>query len=111
EKLRFGLRTPTARKQWERWRLRILCWTRLNWHLGTRRNTVTLNEARQRGISRVRDPKWAHPNDYLKIQIIPNEDGTSRHGPWIKLYSPLNTVVGIPTPQTLLFTSVDWNED
>lgn len=72
---------------------------------------MTLRDAVHRGISQVRDPQWAPPNDYLKVYLIKNEDGTFSHGPWMYLYSPLQSVMGIPTPQTLLFTSVNWDED
>ena len=72
---------------------------------------MTLNEAARSGVSRVRDPQWANPGDYLKVHLIKNEDGTFHHGPWLNLYSPLQSVMGVPTPQSLLFTSVNWDED
>lgn len=68
---------------------------------------MTLNDAVQQGISRVFDPSWAPKDAYLKIDLVENG-----HGPWIHLYSVSEqNIIGQPTPQTLLFSSVDWNED
>jgi len=46
---------------------------------------ISINEAAKRGIDRLRKPKWAQPEDHLKIDII---DG--RPGPWGHLYAPFN---------------------
>jgi len=68
---------------------------------------MTLNEAVKQGISRAFDPSWVLKDAYLKIDLF--EEG---HGPWIHLYSASDQrILGQPTPQTLLFSSVDWNED
>lgn len=72
--------------------------------------TVTPSEAVQRGIRRIRDPKWANPGDYLLIDII--EMGGRRYrGPWVHLYCPAQAVIGQPTPQDLLCTMIDWDEE
>lgn len=46
---------------------------------------ISVNQAAQQGVDRIRRPIWAHTMDHLKIDII---DG--RPGPWLHLYCPLN---------------------
>ncbi len=59
---------------------------------------MTLNEAAQRGISRVRLPQWADPLDYLRIDLVQG----GQRGPWAHLYSPSQSRIGATTPQTFL---------
>jgi hypothetical protein len=74
---------------------------------------MTLNQAVARGISKVRDPNWASPEDYILIDLIPDpkNPGHFWHGPWLHLYSPLQPILGQPTPQEILFNSLNWDED
>ncbi len=59
---------------------------------------MTLNEAAQRGISRLRQKQWASPHAYLKLDLLP--DG---YGPWVHLYDRrVQQVIDAPTPQTIL---------
>lgn len=70
---------------------------------------MTLNQAAARGIRRVKLPSWT--GEYLKIDIL--QDGG--HGPWVRLYSPVQSAIGEPTPQLFLalgsvFDSDEWEE-
>lgn len=67
---------------------------------------MTLKEAAAKGIAYVRKPIWADPKDYVKLDLI-----GGLHGPWGHLYSPLQKVIGEPTPQDFLLiedNSTDW---
>lgn len=46
-------------------------------------NMLSINEAAGRGIDKLRKPVWAHPEAYVKIDII---DGQA--GPWLHLHVP-----------------------
>jgi len=46
---------------------------------------ISINAAAEKGIERVRLPKWANPLDHVKIDII---DGAP--GPWLHLFAPFN---------------------
>lgn len=60
---------------------------------------ISINQAAEQGIQRIRQPRWSNPTDYFKIDII---DG--RAGPWIHLFSPLNReVCDQDNPQSLLW--------
>ena len=48
---------------------------------------ISIAQAAERGIERVRKPNWAHPFDHFKIDII---DG--KPGPWLHLYAPFNQI-------------------
>ena len=72
---------------------------------------MTPRQACKQGIRRIRDPKWACERDYLLIDIIEGAGGERYHGPWVHLYSPLQPVIGQPTPQDLLFNRIDWDEE
>jgi len=72
---------------------------------------MTLNEAVKQGISRVFDPQWAPKDAYLKLTLVKTPKGFA-HGPWLHLYSASEQqVLDYPTPQTLMFSSVSWDED
>jgi len=62
---------------------------------------ISINEAVAQGVTKVRKPLWANPEDYLQLDII---DG--KLGPWTHLYSSLNEKIGEPNPQDILFTGV-----
>ena len=46
---------------------------------------ISLKQAAQQGVDRVRLPRWAHKMDHLKIDIIAGMPGL-----WLHLYCPLN---------------------
>ncbi len=48
-------------------------------------NMISILQAAERGIDRVRQPIWANKYDHVKIDII---DG--KLGPWLHLYCPFN---------------------
>ncbi len=59
---------------------------------------MTAGEAAKHGIRRLRRPVWAHPEAYLRIDIL---DG--RVGPWFHLYErKTQEVIGEKTPQTFI---------
>lgn len=58
---------------------------------------ISINEAAKRGIDKLRQPIWASPEDYLKIDII---DGKA--GPWGHFYSPLNKMTNGKNPIDVL---------
>jgi len=64
---------------------------------------MTFNEALKKGIRRLRDPKWANPEAYLRIDVFKSEDGRNLHGPWFRLFErTAQERIGEPTPQTIL---------
>lgn len=46
---------------------------------------ISIREAAERGIERLRMPNWADPMDHVMIDII---DG--KPGPWLHLFCPIN---------------------
>ncbi len=62
-------------------------------------NLISIREAAHRGITKVRLDKWTNPDDYMELTIV---DGLL--GPWVKLWSPINEVIGATNPQKLLIT-------
>ena len=73
---------------------------------------MTLSQAVEAGHRRVRLPHWAHPEDYLLLDILVHFDGRVVLGPWARLYSPVQQVIaGMDRPQALLVIadqSADW---
>lgn len=68
---------------------------------------VSINEAAKRGIAKLRLDRWANPEDHIKIDV--GSDGTL--GPWVRLYSPANEILGQRNPQELLIWLIgDLNE-
>lgn len=74
---------------------------------------MTLHEAVEKGISRVRLPQWDHKEDYLLIDVFrdPLDETKFACGPWLHLYSPLNVVVGNKNPVDMMFNVLNWDED
>lgn len=62
---------------------------------------ISAREAIDGGISKLRLTNWADPNDHIELHLT--ESG--HVGPWVKLWSPVNEVIGSPNPQTLLYMS------
>lgn len=59
---------------------------------------MTLTEATQQGIARLRRPMWAHENAYLKLQIR-----NGLRGPWAELWSrDEQQLIEAPTPQRIM---------
>lgn len=46
---------------------------------------ISINQAAKQGVTKLRQPNWANPEDHIRIDIV---DG--RAGPWIHLFSPMN---------------------
>lgn len=63
---------------------------------------LSLRQAAERGIDRLRIPKWAQPEEHLKIDIF---DGIV--GLWLHLFSPFNTECNGRDPVNILVTQVD----
>lgn len=64
---------------------------------------LTIRQCMDNGIRRVYDPKWAEKGCYLKLPVKLGD----KYPPWIELYSEeTQTIMGIETPQKLLFTSL-----
>jgi hypothetical protein len=61
-------------------------------------NLISIKEAAELGIERLRKPGWKDPLDHLKITIL--RDNTA--GPWTHLYSPSNEAVNGRDPVSLL---------
>lgn len=61
-------------------------------------NLMSINQAAERGINKLRRPNWSIPEDHIVIDII-----NGQAGPWIKLYSPLHeAILAKENPQTFL---------
>jgi hypothetical protein len=60
---------------------------------------MTLQEAAQKGIARLRLPHWSFKNAYVRQDILPS----GLVGPWLHLFSPdEQKAIGVETPQTFL---------
>lgn len=65
---------------------------------------MTINELVKQGMSRIRLPEWADPDDYLLLHIV--VEGTQRFcGPWGYLYSPIQQAMGLPRPAEVLIVA------
>lgn len=58
---------------------------------------ISINDAVARGHTKLRMDHWANPDDYMEFMII---DG--QLGPWVKLWSPANDIVGHKNPHVML---------
>lgn len=58
---------------------------------------MTLRQAAEKGIARLRKREWADPGDYMKITLI-----GELIGPWGELYAPIQEVLGHERPQRFL---------
>jgi hypothetical protein len=59
---------------------------------------ISINQAVEQKILRIRLPIWRNPKDYLKLTIV---DG--KLGPWIRLYSPINMMINNRNPVEILW--------
>ena len=54
---------------------------------------MTIQEALDRRIPRIRRPRWAHKDTYLRLPLLPDGE----YGPWAELYGITEQVaIGIP---------------
>jgi hypothetical protein len=60
---------------------------------------MSINEMTKVGITKFRQVNWTNPDDHMEMNII-----EGRPGPWFKLWSPVNELIGTKNPQTLLVT-------
>lgn len=77
---------------------------------------MTLNEAIERGISKLRLAHWANPQAHIEFDVI-HADGKAWHGPWVRLYdSSSHAALRVPDPQEYLWHYLlggdkeDWQE-
>jgi len=66
---------------------------------------ISINEAVQQGIMRLRMPRWAFPEDHIELSIV-----NGLLGPWVKLWSPGNEIIGEPNPKDILWVGQNNNE-
>lgn len=65
---------------------------------------MTVNEAIDKNIAKIRKPYWANPDAYLKLHLL----GNGTRGPWVELYDePCQRVIGEPTPQRFPFFELE----
>lgn len=65
-------------------------------------NLISINEAAEKGIERLKKPIWKMEEDHIKIDII-----DKKPGPWIKLYSPFNQECNGRDPVNIPFFEID----
>jgi len=65
---------------------------------------ITIMEAAERGIERLRKPIWAASEDHLKIDIIDGKPGL-----WLHLFSPFNKECNGRDPVDFIATSGNLN--
>lgn len=66
---------------------------------------ISIHDAVVKGITRLRLDHWVCPEDHIEIWI----DRIGNIGPWVKLWSPLNEVIGLPNPQ--MFLSIQFSKE
>jgi hypothetical protein len=73
---------------------------------------MTLKEAAEKGIARLRLPHWAFSNAYVRQDLMPDGHGGWLVGPWLNLFSPdEQKAIGVETPQaTLRLGEIDNHE-
>lgn len=68
-----------------------------------------LNEAGHAYI-RCRDPKWADPDDYMRLSVLQQPDGGRSLGPWAHLFARrTQEAIGESTPQQILTLFAPFN--
>jgi hypothetical protein len=67
---------------------------------------ISLNEALQQGITKVRIPYWASKKDYIELHITP--DGF--FGPWAHLHAE-HAIEDMPNPYEMLITNLGDMDD
>lgn len=64
---------------------------------------ISINEAAEQGITRLRKPIWANKMDHVKIDIVDN-----KAGPWLHLCCPANTEANGRDPVDILGLGYDY---
>lgn len=59
---------------------------------------ISIRQAAKAGVLRLREPKWTNRMDHIKIDVLQGGEP----GPWLRLYSPTNKVLGNDDPMTTL---------
>lgn len=67
----------------------------------TARRLISVREAANQGITRLRKPIWANPFDHLKIDLPDGE-----LGPWVHFYSPANLSINGRDPVDILIGTI-----
>lgn len=65
---------------------------------------ISIAQAAEKGIARLRKPVWANQMDHLKIDII-----NGIPGPWLHLHSPFNKELTGSDPVDVLGIGSDYN--
>lgn len=69
---------------------------------------ISINEAAERGISRLRLPVWANPLDHIKLDILKRSSGPwGSLGPWLHLWCPFNKECNGRDPVDIIITQFD----
>jgi len=68
---------------------------------------ISINQAVQQRVERLRQPQWVTPQDHLKIDIIEFDDGESKPRLWAKLYAPFNLECNGEDPVNILLFQMD----
>jgi hypothetical protein len=66
---------------------------------------ISINEAAEQGIERLRRTIWTMPEDHIKIDIVDGKPGI-----WTHLYSPLNKECNGRDPFDILCMQIDYGE-
>ena len=77
--------------------------------MGGEPKLISIREAMNAGTRMLRKPVWVDPEDHLEIPIIFADKGVRALGPWMKLWSPGNDVVGNKNPHSMLSMDFDWD--
>jgi len=64
-------------------------------------NLISINDAAENGIDRLRLPKWAM-EDHIKIDVF-----NGKLGPWVHMYSPFNLECNGRDPVDVLIDNCD----
>ena len=67
---------------------------------------ISINQAVKKGITKLRMDHWANSQDHIELYI----DRTGYLGPWVKLWSPINELIGQENPQTFPVTVFKGND-
>lgn len=65
---------------------------------------ISINQAAELGIERLRQPQWANKLDHIQIDIL---DG--KPGPWVHLWAPFNTECNGCDPVNIICIDFDYD--
>ncbi len=66
---------------------------------------ISINEAVRTGVTKLRLDNWTNHEDHIEIYIA-HFGVEPRPGPWVKLWSPTNELIGQPNPQEMLISLI-----